>query len=77
MSKLDSANTIGLPSRRLFLTRATAGLAGGLVAAAALAAPALAELRTVPLGASGVEAIASRAVHKLRGHRDSRRPRGR
>jgi hypothetical protein len=49
MSKLDSANATSLPSRRLFLTRATAGLAGGLVTTAALAAPALAALPAAPV----------------------------
>ena len=48
MSKLDSANAIGLPSRRPFLTRATAGLAG-LVTTAALVAPAPAALPAAPV----------------------------
>jgi hypothetical protein len=49
MSKLDSATAIGLPSRRHFLTRATAGLAGGLVAAAAIGGPAVASLPAEPV----------------------------
>ena len=40
MSNHDSANAPGLPSRRRFLARATAGVAGGLVASTALGQPA-------------------------------------
>jgi hypothetical protein len=67
MSKLDSANAIGLPSRRLFLTRATAGLAGGLVAAAALAAPALAALPAAPV----VDPVIALAERFLEADRES------
>jgi hypothetical protein len=67
MSKLDSANATSLPSRRLFLTRATAGLAGGLVTTAALAAPALAALPAAPV----VDPVIALAERFLEADRES------
>jgi hypothetical protein len=67
MSKLDSANATSLPSRRLFLTRATAGLAGGLVTTAALAAPVLAALPAAPV----VDPVIALAERFLEADRES------